>query len=297
MKLSIIIVSWNVKDLLYKLLESIFYYTRDLEFEVIVVDNNSSDGTVGMIKRQNGEAIKTGQLRIIANKENAGFAKANNQGLEIAKGDYIIFMNPDMELVENSFGKIIDYFSANPRVDICAVKLLYPDLTVQPNVKKDPDWRSQAMILLKMHHLTQSKSVKEYLRKDFNYDQESEVEQVMGAFLAMPRAAALKLNGWNEDFWLWWEDVDLCRRARETGMTIKYWPGTKIIHHEGKSFQQKNSLVKQRRFNKGMLLYFAQHGGRGEYALLKSLQPISLTLALMAQLADVKPKTQSKISQ
>ena len=121
MQLSIIIVNWNVKDLLQKNLESIFKYTQDLDFEVIVVDNHSKDYSIAMI------SSKFPQVHIIANNQNLGFAKANNLGLELARGEYVLFMNPDMELTQNSFKTLYDYMENNKDVECCACTLKYPD--------------------------------------------------------------------------------------------------------------------------------------------------------------------------
>src|SRR3989304_5249198 len=113
MQLSIIIVSWNVKNLLKRNLESIFKFTQNFEFEVIVVDNNSTDGTQEMLRGFN-KVIR------IENSNNEGFSKANNQGLAIAKGGYVAFMNPDMELIEDSFSKLFAFAKENATAGLIA---------------------------------------------------------------------------------------------------------------------------------------------------------------------------------
>ena len=295
MHLSIITVSWNVKDLLSRLLDSIFQFTENIEYEVIVVDNDSKDGTVAALRHYQ-EWIDKGRLKIIANNFNAGFAKANNQGLAIAQGKYICFMNPDMELIENSFEKLVEFMDQTPNAGICTCRLIYGDKTIQPNVKSDPDFGSQMLVLLKLHHfLSWLPCLKKYLRKDFDYSKKQYIEQAMGALIFTRSELMAKIKGWDEEYWLWWEDIELCRRVRDEGQEIVYLPITEIIHYEGKSFAQTRGLSKQKRFNKGMLIYFRKHHSKLAYYILYCLQPVSLALTLLTQLFNIKPRTQSKI--
>ncbi len=288
MDLSIIIVNWNVKDLLRKCLASIYEHTKDICFEVIVVDNNSHDGSAEMVMKE------FPQVKIIANNFNAGFSAANNQGLEIAQGEFVLFMNPDMELVENSPAKMINFMHAHPQAGISTCMLKYPDGSRQNNLKRDPTLLSQIPILLKIHHFIRSKAIKKYLGKDIDYSKEQEVEQIMGAFTFARRDMMLKLNGWSKDFYIWWEDVDLCKRARQAGWKIMYTTSTYVIHHEGKSFAQQMSLEKQKRFTKGMLIYFKKHK-KAAMLILLILVPASLLLAWLVQLARIRPRPQGKL--
>jgi len=179
MDLSVITVNWNVKELVSRLIDSIFQYTDGLNFEVIVVDNDSRDGSVDFLRQNHKDWIDNGKLKIIANNFNAGFAKANNQGLKIAQGKYLLFMNPDMELTENSFLKLKEFMDQTPNVGIATCRLLYGDKTVQANVKSNPRLCDQALVLLKLHHfLSWLPRLKRYLRKDFDYSQNQYVEQV-----------------------------------------------------------------------------------------------------------------------
>lgn len=289
MQLSIIIVNWNVKDLLAKNLHSIFKLTEGLEFEVIVVDNASKDGSVAMV------AAEFPKVNLIASNENLGFAKGNNLALEQAIGKYVLFMNPDMELEENSFKILFDWLETNPKIDVATCQLVYPGGSRQNNIKNNPGLCDQILILLKLHHLIQPKCLKRYLAKDFDYTKEQEVKQIMGAFILVKNEVIRNLSGWDEDYFLWWEDLDLCKRAQAKGYQIWYTPQTKVIHYEAKSFEQEVSLVKQKRFNKGMALYFLKHKGLFSCLVVKLLSYISLGLAWASQILKVKPRPQSKI--
>lgn len=289
MDLSIIIVNWNVKDLLRKNLQSIFKFTQGLEFEVFVVDNASKDGSVQVVMQE------FPQVNLIASNENLGFAKGNNLALEQATGKYVLFMNPDMELQENSFKLLIDWLQANPQIDLGTCQLVYPDGSRQNNIKNNPGLCDQLVILLKLHHFIQPKCLKKYLAKDFDYTQEQEVKQIMGAFTLVKNEVIKELEGWDEDYFLWWEDLDLCKRAQDKGYQISYNPQTKVIHYEAKSFEQQMTLVKQKRFNRGMAIYFRKHFGLLSCLAVKLLSCLSLWLAWVSQLFKIKPHPQSKI--
>lgn len=296
MELSVVIVNWNVKEILSKCLESIFFYSKDINYEVILVDNHSSDGSVEHLKQKFRNEINIGRLKLIANDFNAGFAKANNQGFKLAKGEFILFMNPDMELKENSFKKMLDYLKTKPEAGIVTGRLLYGDKTVQPNVKSFPTLCSQILILLKMHHFfSWLPCLKKYLMKDFKYTNEQEVDMVMGAFIFTKKKVMEEINAWDEDYWLWWEDVEMCRVVKDKGYKIIFTPITEIIHYEGKSFEQTFGLKKQKRFNKGMLLYFKKHHTKIEYFTLWALQPISWALTMLTQLLKIKARPQSRV--
>jgi len=294
-ELSIIIVSWNVSSLLTKFLRSIFEYTTDIDFEVIVVDNASQDDTVEQIKTRFINELDAGKLKLLAEKENHGFSKGNNIGWHKSDGKYVWFLNPDMEFIEDSVSKMMSIIKEDGKLAAVGCQLLYEDRTVQPTVKNFPKLLDQILILLKLHHFIRTKSLKKYLAKGFNYHDSAEVDQIMGACILTKREILDKIKGWDEDYWLWWEDVDLCKKINDLGFKIKYTPKTSIIHYEGKSFEQLPSLNKQKRFNKGMRTYFRKHHGIGSYIILSVLSPVSLFLAWITQLFKVKPRTQSKI--
>ncbi|MBN1325917.1 glycosyltransferase family 2 protein [Candidatus Falkowbacteria bacterium] len=289
MDLSIIIVSWNVKELLEKCLKSIYEKTQGIEFEVVLIDNASKDGSAQMV------LTKFPQVILIASNENLGFAKANNLALEQASGKYVLFMNPDMELIENSFPKLIELMDKDPKIALSTCQLIYPDGSKQNNVKNNPRLCDQLLILLKLHHFFQPQCLKRYLAKDFDYAKEQEVKQIMGAFM-FGRADIIKeMEGFDIDYFLWWEDLDLCKRVQDAGYKIIYTPITKVIHYEAKSFEQQQSLEKQIRFNRGMRLYFRKHFGLLVYWLIGLFGFISLGLAWLSQILKIKSKPQSKI--
>jgi GT2 family glycosyltransferase len=287
---SIIIVSWNVKNLLRACLASIILHSQGVDYEIIVVDNNSHDGTAEMVRSE------FPNVRLIANDFNAGFSTANNLGLAKAAGGHVLFMNPDMEFTENTLVKMRDFMDSHPSAFIATAALKYGDGSRQNNVKRLPDFWSQALIALKLHHLlTWLPAIRHYLYKNFDYSAEQPVENIMGAFVYARTAEFRQFGGWNEVFPLWWEDVDLCKRAALAGKKIYYAPITSVIHHEGRSFAQVASPAKQKRFIRGMLIYFRLYHPFYQYLLLILLSPFSVALGYLAGLFRTKPRPQSKI--
>jgi len=293
---SIVIVNWNVKEIVTKMIQSLFEYTRNIRFEIILVDNKSADGSVEHLQQIFRSQINERRFIIIPNDFNAGFAKANNQGLKIAKGEYVFFMNPDMEIKENVVLKLHDYFESKTNAGIVTCRLVYADKTIQPSVKTLPDLCSQILILLKLHHfLNWLPCIKNYLMKDFNYLSEREVEQAMGACIFTKKEIMNKIGGWDESYWLWWEDVELCQNILAQGYKIYFTPLAEVTHYEGKSFAQTFGLKKQKRFNQGMLRYFKKHHQPYEYWVLYVLQPLSWLLTLLTQFLKIKARPQSRV--
>lgn len=289
MDISIIIVSWNVRDLLKRCLTSIFKHSQGISFEVLVVDNASADGTADMVARE------FPQVTLLVQRENLGFAKANNIGLAQSQGTHVFFLNPDTEIFENSIKILFDILESNPVVALVGPRLVYPDTATQPSVKRDPTVCDQVIIALKLHHTVKPRCLTRYLAKDFDYGKEEQVQQLMGAAIAARGSVIRRMGGWNERYFIWWEDVDLCARVRAAGHTVLYTPLTTVIHHEGKSFVQQRSFSKQRRFMRGMRTYFKLHRPIWEYLIISLITPLSLVLALAAQLLRIKPQTQSRV--
>ena len=279
MDVSIIIVNWKVKDLLEACLRSVYKETQGVNFEVFVVDNDSGDGSVEMVKE------KFPQVNLTASKDNLGFAKGNNIVAKHAKGRYVLLLNPDTEVLDNAIGKMVEFMDSHPECGISGCKLLNPDLTHQPSVRRFPTFSSQALILLKLHHLfPKTKAMHDYLAEDFDYDKIGEADQVMGAFFMIKREVVEKIGLLDETFWIWFEEVDYCKRAKEAGFKIFYTPEAKIVHHFGQSFKQVYNVQKQKNFNKSLTYYFKKHQPSWQRIIIEILKPISILLAWLVYL-------------
>ncbi|MFA6072233.1 MAG: glycosyltransferase, partial [Janthinobacterium sp.] len=163
MDLSIIAIPYLSKDDIVRFIESIKQHVVSLSYEIILIDNSPNTESYDIVKS------KYPEITIVHNTDNPGYARGMNQGYKLAKGKYIAFMNPDMELVEDCFSPLIKQLENNPKIGLIAPQLQYGDRTLQPTVKNDPSLSSQLLIILKLHHLIKTKALKHYLAKDFDY--------------------------------------------------------------------------------------------------------------------------------
>ncbi len=264
MKLSIIIVSWNVRALLEKCLVSLFEHPLHDSFEVIVVDNASQDGSVRMVQE------KFPQVKCMANQENLGFSRANNMAYRESRGEYLLLLNPDACVHAGALDGMVSYLERHDGVGIVGGKLLNADGSLQPSVRTLPTFWQQFF-------------VNKLLGKDpelaFDYTKQQEVDQVMGAFLVTRRSLVEHLGFLDERFFIWMEDVDFCKRVKEAGYKVIYLPSVVATHQRSSSFNQQNLVVRQIRFNKSSRQYYKKHHGMLPYLILTLSSPLSLAIA------------------
>lgn len=257
MDLSIIIVSWNVRDLLRQCLSSIFNNQGGLKVEIFVVDNASVDGTVAMMQQEFPE------IRLIANKKNRGFAAANNQAIKQARGKYILLLNPDTEIMPETLSSAINFLTFQPRVAVVGGRILNSDFSIQPSVRNWPTFWPIFLMLLKLPKIFPNlKSVNHYLARNFDYHQPQSAPQIMGAFMMIRREIIDLIGLFDERFFIWFEEVDFCRRVWQAGYQVYYWPKAKIIHYGGQSFAQQKIILNQWRFFQSAWRFFQKHGFR-----------------------------------
>ena len=212
-EISIVIVSYNTADLIGSCLDSILS-NDDLSIEIFVVDNASNDGSVALVKR------KYPTVQVIENVKNRGFAAANNQVLPQCKGKYIFFLNPDTEVVSDTFSKAISFMNTNPRVGLAGTKIINPDGALQWSVSyKYPGQK--------------------YTTNELS-DLPGKIACVLGASMIARSELIKKIGGFDEDFFLYGEDQDLCLRIRRLGYEIGYVDSATIVHLGGQS--EKDSL-------------------------------------------------------
>ncbi|MFA7286616.1 MAG: glycosyltransferase family 2 protein [Patescibacteria group bacterium] len=246
--MDIVIVSWNVQAALKECLQSIKKYSS--EIAVVVVDNASTDGTVEMLK------CDFPDVHCIFNTSNVGFARACNQGAKRGVGELILFLNPDAILCSGSIEALESFFAEQPYVGIVGPKIINDDGTIQPSVRRFPALPAYLWELLKLERVLPSSFVRRNQYSAFRYDTLRAVDQVMGAALAIRRALFEKMNGFDERFFIWFEEVDLCYRAKALGWLIFFVPQALIIHQRAASFQQRSILWKYLRFGQSGATYF-----------------------------------------
>ena len=227
---SIIIVNYNVKDLLHSCLSSIYkFYSSDF-FEIIIVDNNSNDGSLEMIKQNFPSSI------LISNSSNVGFSEANNQGMKIATGKFILLLNPDTEFINDSLKSMIDYLDSKPEIAILAPKLLNSDGSLQISCWKFP---SIINTITETFFLFNILKIGQYSKNKFTSIFETDVAS--GACLSFRKELTNQIGMLDSNLF-WMEDVDYCYRAKSIGKVV-YYPETEIIHHSGQSLKQNYKIA------------------------------------------------------
>lgn len=262
---SVIIVSWNVKAELRECLLSLRKEIT-LQAEVIVVDNASGDGTVDLVK-EFPEVLW--QLQNC----NLGFARACNIGAKTSTGNILIFLNPDTRVGLNFFNTLEYFLNNHPRAQVVGGKILNSDGTLQPSVRALPSIWSGVLDSLKILG-RMPQLAKKYLQPDFDYEKEQKVEQVMGAGFIVRRDFFEKLNGFDERFFVWFEEVDFCLRTLQAGGEVWYTPNIQIEHSQGKSFKQYSYFRRHFNFSKSLWQYIKKHKGlSGSLVILVACMP------------------------
>jgi len=224
---SVIIISFNTKTLTTACINSVVNEGSSLKKEIIIVDNGSSDGSVTAIRELISKFSKS-KSTIIENERNDGFTKANNKAIKIAQGEYILLLNSDTLVKSNSIGSMIMFAKGTKLAGVVGPKLLNPDGTVQASVFKQPTLKRA----INQYWLGGKKILNKYSP---NERDPVEVEMlVMAAFLITPQAKK-KVGLLDERYFMYFEDHDYCRRVREAGLKVFYYPKALVIHHHGES--------------------------------------------------------------
>ena len=218
-KLSFIIVTWNTAEITKKCVETINKYIPHQE--IIVVDNGSQDNTVSLLSKYKN-------VKIIENHANLGFAKANNIGLKSVTSEYVVFMNSDIELLDANILNMIDFLKNNPDIGIIGPKFLNPDLTPQGSVFPP----QTALNAFKEFWLNKPNAFSKYVPENQNPIQ---VSYISGGCLAVNKHFFESIGGWNEKYYFYFEDMDLCRKVNQIGKQVYFYPGCQIIHRHGAS--------------------------------------------------------------
>lgn len=282
MKISVIIVNYNVKYFLEVCLHSVLRATNGFDAEVIVVDNNSTDGSMQMVAEKFPTVIR------IENKDNAGFGKANNQGVAIAKGEYILFLNPDTVMPEDFFTKTIGYMDAHPEAGSIGPKLLDGKGQFAPDGKKS--FPSLSVAIFKTTGINKVFSKSPYFNKYYAVhigdDETAAVDVLSGCCMLVRTSVLPKIGGaFDEDYFMYCEDVDLSYRIQKAGYQNIYFPEATLIHYKGES-TRKATLSYVRIFNEALSTFVRKHYSKGNAQLFTIF--INIGIVLRAILGVVK---------
>ena len=284
MDLSIIIVSWNVREKLKENLAALFSGRGDFSFEVFVVDNNSHDASAEMVKKD------FSRVKLIANKDNLGFAKANNQAIRQAAGDFILLLNPDARVKANTIKNMLEWMRANKQASVAGCHLIDEHNNTIKHVRRFPGVWDQLAIVLKLPHLFPW-ILKKYLRLDFDYSRAAKVDSIRGGFFMIRRAAGTPLL--DERYFLWFEEVDFCRAIKKAGGEVWYTPAAECVDYVGQSFKQVRRLTTQKYFRDSQLAYFKKWHPVWQYRILKLFWPVGLLIARFLGKIKLKQKTRT----
>lgn len=294
--LSIVIVSWNVRDLIQKCLLSIYppgnpapvgqprrpllpFDTDSFCLEIIVVDNASTDSSVEMVR----QAFP--QTTLIVNADNKGFTGGSNQGIAASRGRYVLLLNPDTKVLDDALTRMVAYMDAHPDVGALGPMLLNPDSSVQSSRRRFP---TSATAFLESTTLQswfpRHRVLRDYYALDKSDDAIVRVDWVQGACLLARREALDQVGLLDDGYFMYSEELDWCRRAKAAGWEVVYFPEAKVIHHGGQSSEQVKAF-QIIQFNRSKIRYFRKYHGLPIAALLQAFLLINYSYQLLLETA------------
>ncbi|NCC72231.1 MAG: glycosyltransferase [Sphingobacteriia bacterium] len=281
MKLSVVIVNYNVKHFLEQCLHSVRKASAGVPCEVFVVDNNSVDGSVKMVEE------KFPEVKIIANQENLGFSKANNQAIKLAVGEYVLLLNPDTIVEDDTFVKILDFMDSHPEAGGLGVKMVDGQGKFLPESKRGLP--TPAVAFYKIFGLARlfpkSKIFGQYHLSYLHPDKIHAVDVLSGAFMLIRKSVLDKIGGLDESYFMYGEDIDLSYRINLEGYKNYYFPETRIIHYKGES-TKKSSINYVLVFYQAMIIFASKHFSQKNARLFSFL--INLAVYFRASLAILR---------
>jgi N-acetylglucosaminyl-diphospho-decaprenol L-rhamnosyltransferase len=279
MDISVIIVSWNVRDLLRNCLRSVQLQATmpGRQTEIIVVDNASNDGTIEMLRGEFPDAHAT------VNSENLGFTRANNQALKIARGRYFFLLNPDTELRPNALTKLFTYADANPHVGIIGPRIYYGDGSLQSSRRRFPTLGTAFLESTKLQQwFPRNRTLKRYYMLDTKDDQTQQVDWVNGSAMFVRREVYDQIGGFDEGFFMYSEELDWCYRAKRAGWLVAFLPAAQVTHYEGKSSEQ---VLAQRDiyFHSSKIRFFRKYRGAFVAEILRAFLLLMFSYQLVEE--------------
>lgn len=254
MDISVVIVNYNVREFLNNALIPLFKSLEKFTSEVFVVDNASDDGSVELIQKN------FPQVHLIANTTNVGFAKANNQALALARGKYILLLNPDTLIQEDTFENLIHFFEANTQAGMVGCKILNPDGSLQLACRRSfpTPWTAFTKTFGLSALFPKSKIFAKYNLTYLDPDQTCEVDAISGSFMMLTKKVYENIGGLDETFFMYGEDLDWCFRVQKAGYKVYYVPTTSIIHYKGES-TKRSDIDELKVFYNAMRLFVRKH--------------------------------------
>jgi len=227
---SVVIVSYNTQEILRNCLEALFEHSKGVAMEVFVVDNDSHDGSAAMVKNDFPSVM------LITNHENLGFAAANNQAFALARGRYIILLNPDAYIRPLSLEHSIAFMDRTPMCGLCGGKIISPEGRLEPSARRFPSALSKLLTMSGLRGTFAHSPIVNYHEfGGFAHDKPMEVDWVPGTFTIVRKKMLDEIGYFDERFYIYYEETDLCMRAKKAGWTIYFIPDAEVMHIGGAS--------------------------------------------------------------
>ncbi len=284
MDLSIIIVSWNTKEFLLSCVGSVFESGPGVSREVIVVDNGSQDGSGTEVKEM------FPLIRLVENERNLGFAKAVNQGLQMAAGRYILLLNPDTQMKRGTIERFVSFMDLHPETGVAGAQLLNSDGSKQNSIANFPSLATE----LFNKSLLRVLFPKRFPGKERNYSEPVEVDSVIGACMMVRREGLAQVGFLDENYFLFLEETDWCYRMKKAGWKIYHVPQAEVFHFQGKSAEADKKRAKVEYFRSRYHFFKKNRGGGQWFILLAGLlvrlgcELLAMTVASLVTLFIVK---------
>ena len=279
--LSVVTVNYKTADYVETMLESLFKYHNPDGVEVFVVENGSGDDLTKL-------TVKFPQVNFIFSQKNLGFAGGCNLAIKQARGELVALINPDIVFTNPALHRIEERMKQDGEVGIAGVSLKNPDRSRQNCVWHFPRPLDQLLVLLKAPHIFKNlKSINHWHWLDFDYSRTQDVDQVMGAFFVIKRALLQKIGLLDSGFFIWYEEVDYCRRTADAGWKIRYYADVEAQHKGGSSFDRVLTSEKQKIIRASLRRYMKKHYGVRWWLVFWLLNPLFVVLAFVA--SRIKP--------
>lgn len=258
MDLSIIILNYNTKEITKQTVESVINTTKNIDYEIFLLDNGSSDGSIEFFQEEYEQALN---INLIFNDENLGFSKANNQAIKKAKGKYVLLLNSDTIVKEECIVKCMDYMDKHPQVGALGPKIVLADGSLDHACKRGFPTPSASLyyILNLEKFFPKSEKFGRYRMSHLSNDEINEVDALTGAFMMVRKEVVEKIGALDERFFMYGEDLDWCYRIKEAGWKIIYYPESLLIHLKGQSSRKKRRYKTIYQFHKTMLQFYNKH--------------------------------------
>ena len=258
--LSVVITTYNSSQFIDECLQALIKELSDLNSEIIIVDNNSTDETLEIIRNfMKSESVQNVDIRLVTNDSNTGYAPANNKGVNLSSGEKILLLHPDVFIRKNSINKMIDYLNSESDVGMIAPQIQFPGGKIQASCRRFPNYWSVINESLGLTRLfSKSRFFNSWKMGDFDHKSFREVDQPMGACVMVKRETIEKTGNMDEQFLMFFNDVDWCKRIKDAGWKIVFNPDAVVEHVLGGSVKQvRSSMILQSHI--GFYRYFEKH--------------------------------------